>query len=125
MMKVAKVGSVQKIPDVPQDVKRIFVTALDIDPKWNVRMQAEFQKCVDNAVSKTVNLPRNATIDDVKRIYLLAYELGCKGITVYRYGSKAKQVLTFSSSFGGDGSETGAVVADSEFGGGCPTGDCF
>jgi ribonucleoside-diphosphate reductase alpha chain len=125
MMKVAKVGSVQKIPEVPQDVKRIFVTALDIDPKWHVRMQAEFQKCVDNAVSKTVNLPRNATIDDVKRIYLLAYELGCKGITVYRYGSKAKQVLTFSSSFGGDGSETGAVVADSEFGGGCPTGDCF
>jgi ribonucleoside-diphosphate reductase alpha chain len=91
--KIAKCGSVQDIDGVPEDVKRIFVTALDISLEWHVRMQAAFQKYTDNAVSKTVNLPSDATWGDVKKVFLLAYKLKCKGITIYRYGSK-EQVLS-------------------------------
>jgi len=90
---IAKYGSVQNIDAIPEDVKRTFVTALDISPEWHVRMQAAFQKYTDNATSKTVNLPSDATWEDVKKVFLLAYELKCKGITVYRYGSK-EQVLS-------------------------------
>ena len=90
---IAKCGSVQDIDGVPGDVKRTFVTALDISPEWHVRMQAAFQKYTDNAVSKTVNLPSDATWGDVKKVFLLAYKLKCKGITIYRYGSK-EQVLS-------------------------------
>ncbi|MGW8289244.1 MAG: vitamin B12-dependent ribonucleotide reductase, partial [Candidatus Bathyarchaeia archaeon] len=97
MLEVAKTGSVQKLEAVPEDLRRIFVTSLDIDPEWHVRMQAAFQKHVGNAVSKTVNLPPDATVEDVKKVYLLAYKLKCKGITVYRYGSKKEQVLYVGS----------------------------
>ena len=90
---IAKCGSIQDIEGIPEDVKRIFVTALDISPEWHVRMQAAFQKYTDNAVSKTVNLPSDATWGDVKKVFLLAYKLKCKGITIYRYGSK-EQVLS-------------------------------
>jgi len=90
---IAKCGSVQDIDGVPGDIKRTFVTALDISPEWHVRMQAAFQKYTDNAVSKTVNLPSDATWADVKKVFLLAYKLKCKGITIYRYGSK-EQVLS-------------------------------
>jgi ribonucleoside-diphosphate reductase alpha chain len=93
MNKIAKSGSVQKFKEIPSDVRAVFVTALDIKPEWHVKMQAAFQKYTDNAVSKTINFPPNATIDDVKKAYELAYKLKCKGITVYRYGSKAEQVL--------------------------------
>ena len=92
---IAKCGSVQDIDGVPGDVKRIFVTALDISPEWHVRMQAAFQKYTDNAVSKTVNLQSDATWGDVKKVFLLAYKLKCKGITIYRYGSK-EQVLSLN-----------------------------
>ncbi|MFP3946374.1 MAG: adenosylcobalamin-dependent ribonucleoside-diphosphate reductase [Archaeoglobaceae archaeon] len=93
MEQISKKGSLQEI-DVPEDVKELFVTALDIEPEWHVRMQAAFQKYTDNAVSKTVNLPPNATREDIASIFMLAYELKCKGITVYRYGSRENQVLS-------------------------------
>lgn len=93
MIEMAKHGSLQDIGGIPEDIKRVFVTALDISPEWHVRMQAAFQKYTDNSVSKTVNLPPDASWDDVKNVFLLAYKLKCKGITVYRYGSK-EQVLS-------------------------------
>ncbi len=114
MIKITKTGSVQSLKEVPADVKKIFRTALDISPEWHVKIQAAFQKHVDNAVSKTCNLPETASVEDVKKIFLLAYQLKCKGITVYRYGSKKNQVLSF-------GDET---VVDSEFAGGCSSTVC-
>ncbi len=86
-------GSVQGVPEVPKKWQNVFRTALDIKPEWHVRMQAAWQKHVDNAVSKTINLPANASPEDVERAIVLAHKLGCKGVTVYRYGSKEHQVL--------------------------------
>ncbi len=93
MMKIAKTGKVTGLKEVPRDVQRLFKTALEIKPETHVKMQAAFQKFCDNAVSKTINLPATATPQDIKKAYLLAYKLKCKGITVYRYGSKKEQVL--------------------------------
>lgn len=93
MDKILKRGTVAALKEVPKKWQKIFQTAHDISWDWHVKMQAAFQKYTDNAVSKTINLPPNATVDDVKNAYLLAYKLGCKGITIYRSGSKAQQVL--------------------------------
>ncbi len=93
---IAQKGSINYISEIPDDVRDVFVTAHDVSPEWHVRMQAAFQKYTDNAVSKTVNVPRDATVDDVFKVYKLAYELDCKGVTIYRDGSKENQVLSFS-----------------------------
>ena len=124
MLEIAKTGSIQNIGEIPRDVRRIFVTALDIEPEWHVRMQAGFQKYVDNAVSKTVNLPPDATVEDVRRVYLMAYKLKCKGITVYRYGSKREQVLYVGPLLTKEMATEKHVSADSEYSGGCPTRSC-
>ncbi len=124
MLKIAKTGSIQNLEEIPEDVQRIFVTALDIAPEWHVKMQAAFQKHVDNAVSKTVNLPPDATVDDVRKIYRLAHKLKCKGITIYRYGSKKEQVLYVGPLLTKEMATEKHVSADSEYAGGCPTGEC-
>ncbi len=95
---VSKVGSISNIDFVPEQFREVFVTAMDISPEAHLLMQASFQKYTDNAVSKTVNLPNNATIADIDHIYRLAYSTGCKGVTVYRDGCKSSQVLTTTES---------------------------
>jgi len=124
MLKIAKTGSIQNLEEIPKEVRRVFVTALDIAPEWHVKMQATFQKYVDNAVSKTVNLPPDATVEDVRKIYRLAYKLKCKGITIYRYGSKKEQVLYVGPLLTKEMVTEKHVSADSEYSGGCPTGEC-
>ncbi|MFB3888372.1 MAG: ribonucleotide reductase N-terminal alpha domain-containing protein [Candidatus Bathyarchaeia archaeon] len=118
---IARTGSVQKIQGIPDDVKRLFVTALDIEPVWHIRMQAVFQKYTDNAVSKTVNLPHEAKEEAVREIYELAWKLKCKGVTVFRYGSKPEQVLYIGEIKTKEGT---FVSAQSEYAGGCPTQNC-
>jgi len=115
MEKVAEHGTVHDIAEVPEDVRRVFVTAHEIAPEWHVRMQAAFQVNTDNGVSKTINLPNSATVEDVARAYRLAYDLGCLGITVFRDGCKSAhggQVLhvgTGAAGAGGSGKERPAL----------------
>ncbi|MBJ6800557.1 vitamin B12-dependent ribonucleotide reductase [Geomonas propionica] len=94
MQRIAEHGTVQDISAIPEDVREVFVTAHDITPEEHITMQAAFQRHTDNAVSKTVNFPQEATIDDVEQVYRLAYQMNCKGVTIYRDGSRDEQVLS-------------------------------
>jgi ribonucleoside-diphosphate reductase alpha chain len=113
MENIALKGSIQEFPSVPEPLRRLFLTALDIPPEWHIKMQAAFQKYTDNAVSKTINLPQKATVDDVAGAYLMAYQRKCKGITIFRYGSKKHQVLHIGLS------KDMPVQASPEFAGDC------
>ncbi|MCJ7778538.1 MAG: hypothetical protein MUP16_09520, partial [Sedimentisphaerales bacterium] len=121
LAEIARAGSLQKIKQIPKDIKKVFVNAFDIQPKEHLQIQSAFQRYTDNAVSKTINLPAEATVDDVKNIYLTAHKLKCKGITIYRYGSNAEQVLSFGHSVDIPGE---LVTAEAEYSGGCAVGSC-
>ncbi len=97
MREIADRGSLKDIDGIPEDIKRLFVTSHDITPEYHIKMQAAFQKYTDNAVSKTVNFRKSADREDVKKVYLLAYKLGCKGVTIYRDGSRDSQVLNIGN----------------------------
>jgi ribonucleoside-diphosphate reductase alpha chain len=125
MGEIAREPSLKKVKGIPEDIKRIFVTAFDVEPGAHLDIQAAFQRYTDNSVSKTINLPNEATPQDIRKIYLSAYKLKCKGITVYRYGTKSNQVL----SFGGRKNTNSAAVddlvkAEPEYSGGCALEPC-
>jgi ribonucleoside-diphosphate reductase alpha chain len=125
LAQIAQHGSLRKLKGIPRDMKRVFVTAFDVTPQQHLLLQAAFQKHTDNSVSKTINLPSDATIDEVRKIYLMAHKLGCKGITVYRYGSKEEQVLSFDFTGRTQPVVSGDLItAHSEYSGGCVTGTC-
>jgi ribonucleoside-diphosphate reductase alpha chain len=108
MQRIAESGHIH-FDEVPEEWQRVFVTAHDVTPEWHIRMQAGFQEYTDSAISKTCNFPHAATEDDVRQIYELAYSLNCKGVTVYRDGSREMQVLSTGS--------TAKQVAESKGGG--------
>ncbi len=95
--RIAQKGTIEGFTEIPEKWRRIFVTSHDITPEFHIRMQAGFQQYTDNAVSKTVNFRREATPDDVREVFTLAYKLDCKGVTVYRDGSRDEQVLNIGT----------------------------
>ncbi len=106
MKEIAEQGTIQGFTQIPEDLRRIFVTAHDISPRDHIRMQAAFQKHTDNAVSKTVNFPHSASREQVAEVYLMAYRQGCKGVTIYRDGSRDMQVLSVGKTEAADGKQT-------------------
>jgi ribonucleoside-diphosphate reductase alpha chain len=123
MTDIARTGGVRANPAVPEDVRTAFPTALEIAPEWHLRIQAAVQRHVDAAVSKTINLPAAATVEDVRTIYLAAWRARVKGITIYRYGSRPGQVLTLLSGPAAGVAEP-PVRVDTGFAGGCAAHVC-
>ncbi len=115
MEAVLERGSIRQMEFLPEDMRRVFVTAMDIAPEWHLKMQAAFQRHTDNAVSKTVNLPNEATEQDIYDIYCLAFSEGCKGVTVYRDGCKAVQVL-YTGKKKAEATETTPCAEDAHMG---------
>jgi ribonucleoside-diphosphate reductase alpha chain len=93
MKKILESGSIQKLKDIPDKIKNVFKTSYEIDPIWHLRMQAAFQKYTDNAVSKTINVPKSTSTKEIEKILVQAYDLKLKGVTIYRDKSRDKQVL--------------------------------
>ncbi len=120
LAEVARYPSLKNVKGIPADVKKLFVTAFDVPPRQHLEIQAAFQRYTDNAVSKTINLPPEAGVNDVRDIYLAAYRLQCKGITIYRYGSKPQQVLSVGQTDFTESDET----ATADFSPRCPAGTC-
>ena len=114
----SRTGSIKDIKSIPESIKRLFVTSFDISPEWHIRIQATFQKYTDNAVSKTINFPEEATPTQIQKAFYLAYRLKCRGLTVYRYGSKKEQVL-YRGNITPSRLEKDFLRVDSEF-----TGEC-
>ncbi len=142
MERIAAKGSVQGMEEVPEDIQEVFVTAMDIASKDHIRMQAAFQKYTDSAVSKTINMSHSATVQDIWDAYLLSYDMGCKGITIYRDGSREDQVLNIENKEEKTDErpiidapkeektnkkhnpmqmKDGKLIVDAEYAGGCPT----
>ncbi len=125
LFRIAQTGTLSGVKEVPVTVRRLFRTALEIPPAWHVKMQATFQKWSDNAVSKTINLPAKASVADVRKAFLMAWKLKCKGITVYRYGTRPEQVLTVGPvPRGAEERAREQMMVDPEYAGGCPTPNC-
>jgi len=122
---IARSGSIQSFQGIPESIKQLFVTAFDVPPEQHLRIQAAFQKYTDNSVSKTINLPPDASLDDVRNIYMMAYKLRCKGITIYRYGSKKEQVLSFGGVQATDTMTNKTVRTGSMDDRGCVEGNCL
>jgi len=111
MEKLAAGAHLPDLTEMPEEARRVFVTAHEITPEWHVRMQAAFQEFCENAVSKTINFPNSASVDDVKRAYLMAWRLKCKGITIYRDGSRGTQVMNVGSSLASRGEGEAEIAA--------------
>jgi len=120
LKEIIKTGSLKNVKGIPEEYKKIFLTALDIPPLLHLKMQSIFQKYTDNAVSKTVNLPYQATIEEVKEIFINGWKMKCKGVTIFRYGSRNSQVL----SYGGSLEEIDYLMLPDEISS-CSKGICF